>query len=115
MNTHTKFIYTTNQIGFNTVQPIASRYSKEEWLRLLGASEAAARPAGNGWINQPSTAHLTPAHWLGLLSGSPQTGAVYTNGRNGNGNGNGTGPASTWEPVVFLTPEYWLNLLGKGH
>jgi hypothetical protein len=108
MDTHTQFIYITNQTGFYTVQPTDSRYSKEDWLRLLGASEAAARPADNGQINQPSTAHLTPAHWLGLLSGAPQTDAAYPNGRNGNG----IAPATTWEPVIFFTPEYWLKLLG---
>ncbi|HEX9925830.1 MAG TPA: hypothetical protein VGD99_24455 [Anaerolineae bacterium] len=108
MNTHTQFIYITNQIGFNTIQPTRFQYTKEDWLHLLGASEAAGRPAGNGRINQRSTADLTPAHWLSLLSGSPQTGGSYANGRNGNE----TGLATAWEPVVFLTPEYWLRLLG---
>jgi hypothetical protein len=108
MNTHPQFIYVHDQIEFNTVQPGGFRYSKEDWLRLLGATEAASRPADNGRIDQPSTADLTPAHWLGLLSGSPQAGGSYTNGRHGNG----TGPAAAWEPVVFLTPEYWLYLLG---
>lgn len=108
MNTHTQFTYVPDQIEFNTIQPTNSRYSKEDWLRLLGASEAAARLVDNGQINQPSTVHLTPAHWLSLLSGSLQTGAASTNGRNRNE----TGPVTAWEPVVFFTPEYWLHLLG---
>jgi hypothetical protein len=108
MNTHTQFIYITDQLGFYTVQPTGFQSSKEKWLRLLGASEAAGRPTDNSQVNQPSTADLTPAHWLSLLSGSPQTGEPHTSGRNGNE----TGPATAWEPVVFLTPEYWLHLLG---
>lgn len=111
MNTQTQFIYITDQIGFNTVQPTRSRYTKEDWLRLLGASETVGRPTNDGRTNQPSTADLSPAHWLALLSGAPKTGESYPNGRGGNG----TAPESAWEPVVFLTPEYWLHLLGGSH